>query len=87
MLQNGNQRFGAVQSFEYDVLLSIADFYIHLYRSFEDPILLHLAFSCIDFARDLGSSALLPDIYNKVDMNCFILILEDRSHLRSIRER
>lgn len=63
-------KFNDPNAFKYQLLLSISDYYIRLYKESKDIQLSHCAFTCLNFARDLGSSAWLPDIYCNLAMIC-----------------
>lgn len=51
---------------KYESLLSLSLFYTFVAGNFQLPDAISLAFNCVDFARDLGSSCWLPDIYAMV---------------------
>jgi tetratricopeptide (TPR) repeat protein len=54
----------------YQLLLALVEFYIYLFSKIEDNKILACALTCLDLARDLGSSSWIPDIYAELAALC-----------------
>jgi tetratricopeptide (TPR) repeat protein len=67
---NAIAKYSDPDAFKYQLLLTLSHFYTFLFKKIQDKKLLTCAFSCLDLARDLGSSAWLPDIYSQLAAIC-----------------
>jgi tetratricopeptide (TPR) repeat protein len=63
-------KYSDPDAIKYQILLSLAEFYSFLFTKIDDPKILSCAFSCLDLARDLGSSFWISDIYSQLAAIC-----------------